>query len=62
MFSMCAHPSQCSPLMTTDKGLLQQVEKTVGASKETVCVMEMLQGNAQTQQLSEKPQNQAHEK
>lgn len=34
--------------MTTDKGLHQQVEKTVGASKETVYIMEMLKCNAQT--------------
>lgn len=62
MFKMFAYSSQCRHLMTTDTELLQQVEETVGASKETACIMEMLQCNAQTQQLSEMHQNQAHEK
>lgn len=59
MLKMFAYPSQGSHLITTNKGLFQQVQVTVGASEETACRMDMLQHNAQTQ-LSEMHRNQTH--
>lgn len=46
--------------MTTDRDLLKQVAKIVGARKETLCTQQMLQCNAQAQP-SKMHQNQANE-